>query len=286
MLSFFLYECRNRKKELLFLLFGAAWLTAGYFFMRIFPETVISTAQFLNRYNWLKTLFGITETIESVTYETIMVVAMIPLTLTVCYHAMTRMADSILREEQTGGMLYFRSSGISGTFVLFIKLTVSLLILSLELLVFGFLFWKISFQGVPDHKFLQMMVRENTIPRLHALICLALLSLSSGFLYGCISRKKKSGSFVCTLLIWGILFAFLPNILQCCITILAEKNYDAGMLASPLQVLENLRRYNPIYWSNPSAAPLVKDVFSLPACAAFGIIMILSGGAIYRKKEL
>lgn len=81
MIPLFLYECRNRRKELLFLLFGTVWLMAGYFFMRIFPETVITAAQLLNRYSWLKTLLGVTETIDSVTYENIMVITMIPLTI-------------------------------------------------------------------------------------------------------------------------------------------------------------------------------------------------------------
>lgn len=286
MIPLFLYECRNRAKELLFLLFGVAWLMAGYFFMQIFPEAVITIAGVLNRYSWLKALFGITENIESVTYENIMVITMIPLTIGICFHAMTRMANSILKEEQIGGMLYFLSTGVPRTLVPFIKLIVGILILSLELLVFGILFWKLSFHGVPDHEFLQLMVRENTTPRLHALVCLAILSLSAGFLYGCISRKKTSGPFVRILLIWGILLAFLPNILQCCVTILAEKNYDAGMLASPLQTLMDLRKYNPVYWSNPSAAPLAKELINLPVCITCGITMVVAGGVIYQKKEL
>lgn len=285
MISLFLYECRNRVKELLFLLFGVAWLMAGYFFVQIFPKAVLTIVELLNRYNWLKSLFGITENIESVTYENIMVITMIPLTIAICFHAMTRTANSILKEERMGGMLYFLTTAVPRTLVLFIKLIVGILILSLELLVFGILFWKLSLHGVPDHEFLQLMFRENTIPRLHALVCLAILSLSAGFLYGCISRKKTSGPFVRNLLIWGILLAFLPNILQCCVIILAEKNYDAGVLASLLQKLVDLRKYNPVYWSNPSAAPLIKDLISLPACIACGITMVVAGGAIYQKKE-
>lgn len=287
MISLITYELKNRQTSFLFVLAGALWLFGVCGIMKFSPDSIVATARLINQYHWLRTLLGITEPIESVTYELLVSFALVPLIIVFFYKTITGTANTLRREDNLGTIIYFLSIPVSRTTFFFIKVVISFIILVIELAVLGILVWNLSFHNAPDHEFFYTVITENVTHILTSLICGSFLAFCIGIFYGGVSRRKHAGYFTRNLLFFATLLAFLPNILYTCALVLTEKGYDISIFSPFIQKMAELRNYNPLYWSNATVSTtfiLTSDM--IRNYAATGILLTIPGYICYRQKKL
>lgn len=281
------YEFKMRTKSWWFLFYGTLLMITTYIIFRLLPSAAVSVAQFVNHYKWLRTLLGLTKELESITYENIMIAFFTPFTIIMLYINMIETADSILREKQLGTILYYVSQSVTRFQLLLSKLATSLVLFLLQITIWGLLLWRFSLTGIAHVEFFYNIITEEILSVLTFQLFIGLLSILTGFLYGCFSKRKHSSYFAGNLFSIFILFSILPNILGCCGIWLKNQQIDTSHLSSVIEITRRLRSLNPLYQCCPSIVIQQKlPIDTILICVAIGIFTFLVGCIVYCKRDL
>lgn len=280
------YELKTRKNNIIFFCIITILIFWFYFIMLKMPQLVLKIAEKINSSEYVLNFLGI-KRIETITYENIMITAWTIMYIGILIWFMYEVMKSVTREKRNGTIKYFLSQPISYKKILFMKLAISIVIFAVEITVWWLMIWRTSLHGATDVEYLSDMITEQTTDLMWSFICVSILVISLGFLYGCVYNGRSFRGFVVSVFGFMILIALIPNILRVGLGALERKSFKTGFYEKLLEVMYKVRRADPLYICNPVAA--VNHGFDIRAavCIIIGSIMcVVCGIIIYEKRSV
>lgn len=280
------YELKTRKNNIIFFCIITILIFWSYLVMLKLPRIVLKIAGKINGSKYVLDFLGI-KRIESITYENVMITAWNIIYIFILMWFMYEIMKSATREKRNGTIKYFLSQPISYKRILLLKLGISIFIFMFQVIVWGIIIWRTSLHGATDVEYLSHMVNEQIRYVMFSFMCVSILVISVGFLYGSIYNGRRYRSFAISIYGFLILTALLPNIIRVGLRALERKNFNTDFYKKLFDIMCRIRKINPIYICNPVSA--VNNGFSIISAVCIIIISVICvacGIIIYEKRSV
>lgn len=280
------YELKTRKNNIIFFCIITILIFWSYLVMLKLPRIVLKIAGKINGSKYVLDFLGI-KRIESITYENVMITAWNIIYIFILMWFMYEIMKSATREKRNGTIKYFLSQPISYKRILLLKLGISIFIFMFQVIVWGIIIWRTSLHGATDVEYLSHMVNEQIRYVMFSFMCVSILVISVGFLYGSIYNGRRYRSFAISIYGFLILTALLPNIIRVGLRALERKNFNTDFYKKLFDIMCRIRKINPIYICNPVSA--VNNGFSIISAVCIimvSVICVACGIIIYEKRSV
>lgn len=280
------YELKTRKNNIIFFCIITILIFWSYLVMLKLPYIVLKIAGKINSSVYVLDFLGI-KRIESITYENVMITAWNIIYTFILMWFMYEIMKSVTREKRNGTIKYFLSQPVSYKKILILKLGISIILLILEMIVWGIIMWRTSLHGATDIEYLSDMINGQIRDVMFSFMCVSVFFVSVGFLYGSIYNGRRYRSFAISIYGFLILTALLPNIIRVCMGALERKNFNIYFYKKLFDIMCRIRKINPIYICNPVSA--VNHGFSIISAVCIimiSVICVACGIIIYEKRSV